>query len=144
MAYHGTAWACTYIANDAWPSSLNVPSPAVWIIPTSRLYLIASRGLHLASAKCRSMTCSGKRLRVEGGSGDRTPLSVDTVRQRVARRRAPLVAQGCSCHACRCIPGGAPKADGQGPAFRVLPGGHDKVKHTVVSGRGATRLRIYV
>lgn len=31
------------------------------------------------------------------------------------------------------------------PAFRVCsPGGHDKVKHTVVSGRGATRLRIYV
>lgn len=43
--------------------------------------------------------------------------------------RAPLVGQGCSCHACRCIPGEGPQgADGQGPAFRVFPGGHDKVK----------------
>lgn len=47
--------------------------------------------------------------------------------------RAPLVGQGCSCHACRCIPGEGPQgADGQGPAFRVFPGGHDKVKQNTL------------
>lgn len=43
------------------------------------------------------------------------------------QRRAPLVGQGCSCHACRASPGSAPqRADGQGPAFRVFPGGQSK------------------
>jgi hypothetical protein len=67
------------------------------------------------------------------------------------RRRAPLVGQGCSCHACRCIPGRPPplqEGGGQGPVFRVVfpPGPWlRQSKIAVVSGRGThTRAPSYL
>lgn len=121
------------------------PSPAVSIIPSAASCLIASKGF--ASGEVRNaggMTCSGKRLRSIGGSGDRDPLSVDTVRPTGAldgglhwsARDVPVTRAGAS-------PGSAPQgADGQDPAFRVFPGGQSKAYCGEWTGSHASYLSI--
>lgn len=51
MARHGTAWACTYIANDAWPSSLNVPVAGRVDHPMSRLLSDSQQGAAFGEAQ---------------------------------------------------------------------------------------------
>lgn len=121
------------------------PSPAVSIIPSAASCLIASKGF--ASGEVQNaggMTCSGKRLRSIGGSGDRDPLSVDTVRPTGAldgglhwsARDVPVTRAGAS-------PGSAPQgADGQDPAFRVFPGGQSKAYCGEWTGSHASYLSI--
>lgn len=101
------------------------------------LVSIASKGLRLARRKMQEydmqrQTPAKHRREWRPHSiirGHRSPNG------RGPRRRAPLVGQGCSSHACRCIPGEGPQgADGQDPAFRVFPGGPRQSKKKVYCG----------
>lgn len=127
-----------YIAKDAWPSSLNVPVAGRVDHPHEPPLSDNQQGLHLLMGAemqeydMQRQTPAHQRREWRPHSIiPWTPFANGSL-----DGRAPLVRQGSSCHASRCIPGERLQGGRPGPGVpRVPRGPRQSKKYTVVCVR---------